>query len=171
MTTIAEPSVWAFDGEQPARDLPADEAARVEEMTIQFDEPICSELPENAVDAIREVLRGFYEYTPYRRIAAIEREDPYCVAVRGETRQSSHKDDGWEPEIHPNDVASMQSTLVDFFGPLWRVRRIDDLAGGEECPGSAVVRRVVGRRFHYRDEDATDAEAVRAAAEEAVADG
>ncbi|MFW5921817.1 MAG: hypothetical protein ACOCRC_00780 [Halodesulfurarchaeum sp.] len=150
MVEIAEPSDWLFDGSEPQRDLPRDEAEQVAALAITYDEPICTPLSESAVEGVRELFRGFYAHTPYRQIATVERVDEETIAVSGEKRPSASDPDGWEPHIHDRDVEALQSRLVEFFGPLWRVRRrAADPDRPAETRGVIEIRRVVGRRFHY----------------------
>lgn len=152
MADLTEPSVWLFDGADPASDLPPEEAEEVTALSVTFDEPICAHLPDNAVEAVRELFRGFYSHTPYRRISAIEQADAETIVVYGEKRLHADDADGWEPHIHSQDIESMQSELTTFFGPLWRVRRKQENTGRSKPePGAVVIRRVVGRRFHYPD--------------------
>lgn len=171
MTDIEEPSVWGFDGEDPGRELPKTEANRVEALAIRFDEPIWTPLPDTATEAVREAFRGFFEHTPYRRLATIEQVEECQIVVRAETRESNRADAEWEPALHPADVESMQTTLSDLFGPLWRIRPREQGPETDPSPGTAVVGRMIGRRFHYHTETKADAERIRAGVEEAVADG
>ncbi|MFB6085270.1 MAG: hypothetical protein ABEJ84_00460 [Halodesulfurarchaeum sp.] len=150
MTEIAEPSEWLFDGSEPGRDLPPAEAEEVAALSLTYDEPICTTLPESAVEAVRELFRGFYAHTPYRRIAAVERVDEETIAVYGETRSSASGADDWEPHLHTQDVDDLQTLLIEYFGPLWRVRRREPpLDRSGEAGGAVEISRVVGRRFHY----------------------
>ncbi|MGM0372425.1 MAG: hypothetical protein ACQEQJ_07965 [Halobacteriota archaeon] len=147
MSQVAEPSVWLFDGQDPGRDLPAAEAAQVESMALTYDEPIWAPLPDTAVEAVTELFRGFYAHTPYRQIAAIEREDEYTVALHAEHRESNRDD--WDPHVHATHAAEMQETLSDYFGPLWRASR----EASDNGTGTVHIHRVVGRKFHYREAD------------------
>lgn len=154
-TQRPEPSDWLFDGSDPAADLPAAEADRIGALSIEFDEPVYSTLPDSAEAAVTELFRGFYAHTPYRRFAAIERVDETTLQVRVERREHADAEDGWAPEVHDRTVEALQAKLNAFFGPLWRIRRKPAVAaGGEDKPGTLVVRRVEGRRFHYRDSGA-----------------
>lgn len=146
MPDVAEPSTWLFDGRDPHRDLPPAEAEQVAAMTIEYGDPVYATLPETTVDAVSELLRGFYAHTPYRRLAGVERVDEQAVRVRAEQRASSRDETEWVPEIHPEHVAAIQSRLIEYFGPLWRAR-----AG--EAAGSVLVRRVIGREFGYPNHD------------------
>lgn len=153
MGDATEPSVWLFDGADPARDLPPEEAAAVTSLSVTFDEPICTPLPDTAVEAVTELFRGFFSHTPYRRISAIEQADAETIVVYGDKRPHADDADGWEPHIHSQDIESMQAELTAFFGPLWRVRRKrEDTDRSNAEPGTVVIRRVVGRRFHYPDQ-------------------
>jgi hypothetical protein len=144
-----EPTDWLFDGANPARDLPASEADRVTELSLTYDDPVCTSLPDSAVDGIRELFRGFFAHTPYRRLGTIERVDDATIAVHAESRTSATEPGGWEPHVHDRDVESMQAQLIEYFGPLWRIRRRRGADEGEPVDGVLEVRRVVGRRFHY----------------------
>ncbi len=153
MGDVTEPSVWLFDGADPARDLPPEEAEAVRKLRVTFDEPICTALPDTAVEAVRELFRGFYSHTPYRRVSEIEQVDAETIVVTGEKRPHVDDADGWEPHIHSQDIETMQSELTAFFGPLWRVRRKRENTDRSNAePGTVVIRRVVGRRFHYPDQ-------------------
>ncbi|MDZ7850289.1 MAG: hypothetical protein U5K70_05605 [Halodesulfurarchaeum sp.] len=147
--TLREPTRWLFDGSDPRGDLPTAEADAVESMRIEYEEPLYAPLPETAVEAVRELFRGFHAHTPYRRLATIEQADDQTILVTGEKRSSKSDADGFEPHIHDRDVEAMQSELTDFFGPLWRVRRRSGAAGRDPIEGRVVIRRVVGRRFHH----------------------
>ena len=152
-TQRPEPSDWLFDGTDPAADLPPSEADRIADLSLVFDDPICSRLPESSRSAVRELFRGHFAHTPYRRFAGIEREDERTLLVRAEKREHANEAEGWEPHIHDRTIEALQDLLIDFFGPLWRIhrKRSDDSGTGYE-PGTVVVRRVKGRHFHYREE-------------------
>ena len=157
MADIAEPSDWLFDGTDPERDLRTEEAEQVRAQSVIFGEPICTPLPESAVDAVRELFRGFYSHTPYRRLSAFEQPDDETIVVSGEKRSHVDDPDGWEPHIHTRDIEAMQAELTSFFGPLWRIKRKqaeDDRS--QTVPGTLVIRRVIGRQFHYRDQEGED---------------
>ncbi len=149
-TQRPEPSDWLFDGSDPAADLPAAEAERIAQLSIEFDEPICTSLPDSAEAAVTELFRGFFAHTPYRRIASIERIDDTTLAVRIEHREHADDADGWVPAVHDRTIEGLQATLIDFFGPLWRIcrhRAVDTNRDHE--PGTVSIQRVEGRAFHY----------------------
>ncbi|MFB6109739.1 MAG: hypothetical protein ABEJ60_02540 [Halodesulfurarchaeum sp.] len=144
MPEIDEPSTWLFDGSDPRRDLPPAEAEQVAAMTIEYGDPIYAPLPETAVEAVTELLRGFYAHTPYRRIAGVERTDERTVRVLAEKRSSSREDTAWRPAVHSAHVRDIQAELTEYFGPLWRARTAEEA-------GTVLVGRVIGREFHYSE--------------------
>lgn len=148
-----EPSDWLFDGTDPAADLPADEAEQIAGLSIEFDDPICTPLPESAESAVSELFRGFYAHTPYRRLTAIERADETTLLVRAEKREHVDAENGWKPQVHDQAIEELQAQLAAFFGPLWRIRRRRATGPESESePGTLVIRRVEGRQFHYAED-------------------
>lgn len=149
-TPVTEPAVWLFDGARPERDLPEAEAEAVASMGIVYGDPLLDRLPESAVAGVRELLRGFFAHTPYRRIRSVEREDERTVRIDVERRESHHGGD-WERWLHPADARAMQDRLCESFGPLWRLRR-GNAEADTPTPGTAHVHRMLGRQFRYRGE-------------------
>jgi hypothetical protein len=151
--TLNEPWEWNFD--RP-RDLDRrgnyHGYRQVERMSIEFEEPILTDLPDNSVEAIEQVVnaRGLYS----RYLETVRKLDDQHVEL------VYWGDD--ETEVDQTVIENVQREIQGLFGPLWQVERKRDerrgRAYGDDIPRyrnkqRLIVFRMVGRRFKYEDEE------------------
>lgn len=153
---INEPPEWNFDTPKDIDRYGDYEGYQaVLDMSIEYRDPILTELPDNAVEGVEQIIRaaGLRVWNLER----VEQTDPYHIEI------VYFGDDGTELEEEVRK--GVQSEIQDFLGPLWRVERKRDdrrnRAWGDDVPKRRskqrlIVFRMEGRRFKYRDEEEAD---------------
>lgn len=119
---------------------------------IKMRELVYSDLPESAVDAIRDFI--MVDECKERQIERVERLDPQTLQIVWYDDEMDRPDDQEDPSrISHIYISRVREIIQNIFGEQWRVqRKRDERYWNNKNPQRVVVRRADHQRFKYTDE-------------------